>query len=205
VNEEEWLTCPDPEAMLRFLHRNRASDRKFRLFAVACVRRVWHLLPSDRERGVVDVAELLADGRALVQDLWLARCRVNCAPLRALFSLAYNAAVEVSMSAAIALRSGAGGAASLGERAAQAGLLRELFGNPVRPATIEPDWLAWNQEFVREMAQGIYEDRTFQRLPILADALEDAGCGERGILEHLRGPDRHVRGCWAVDLILNKG
>jgi hypothetical protein len=127
--------------MLRFLHRIGTSERKNRLFAVACVRRVWHLLPGDRARGVVDIAELLADGRAVDQDVWLARSRAKCPPLTALFTLGYNAAVEVSMSAAVALRGG-GGAPSPGERAAQAELLRELFGNPVRPPTIEAHWLA---------------------------------------------------------------
>jgi hypothetical protein len=203
MTEEEWLTCPDPEPMLRFLHRIRGSERKFRLFAVACVRRVWHLLPGDRERGVIDVADLLADGRALTQDLWLARARADCDPLMSLFSLAYDAAVEVSLSAAVALRGG-GGRPSRGERAAQAELLRELFGNPIRSAMVEPDWLAWNRAFIPEMARGIYEDRTFQRLPILADALEDAGCTEQAILDHLRGPGPHVRGCHVVDLLLGK-
>jgi hypothetical protein len=55
------------------------------------------------------------------------------------------------------------------------------------------------------MAQAIYNERGFDRLPILGDALEDAGCTDRDILDHCRGPGPHVRGCWAVDLLLGKG
>ena len=56
-----------------------------------------------------------------------------------------------------------------------------------------------------KLAQAIYEERDLRRLPVLADALEDAGCEDADLLGHLRGPGRHVRGCWALDLVLGKG
>ncbi len=65
-------------------------------------------------------------------------------------------------------------------------------------------WLAWNDGAIPKMAQAIYDDRAFDRLPILADALEDAGCDNQEILDHCRSNGEHVRGCWVVDLILGK-
>ena len=69
---------------------------------------------------------------------------------------------------------------------------------------IDPSWLAWNNGIVVKMAQAVYEERAFDRLPVLADALEEAGCADADLLSHLRGPGPHVRGCWAVDLLLGK-
>jgi hypothetical protein len=94
-----------------------------------------------------------------------------------------------------------------GEREAsvQVAILRDIFGNPFVPVAIDPTWLAWNDGIVFKLAQGIYDDRAFDQLPILADALEEAGCSNVDILSHLRGPGSHVRGCWPVDLCLDKG
>jgi hypothetical protein len=92
----------------------------------------------------------------------------------------------------------------MAERAAQSDLARDLLGNPFRPATLDPAWLAWKGGAVRSLAVSVYEARDYGRLPILADALEDAGCGSRDILDHCRGPGAHVRGCWVVDLLLGK-
>jgi hypothetical protein len=79
-----------------------------------------------------------------------------------------------------------------------------LFGNPFRPPRIDPAWLARNDGAVRKLAEAIYEGRSFDRLPILADALEEAGCEDAELLGHLRGPGPHVKGCWALDLVLGK-
>jgi hypothetical protein len=84
------------------------------------------------------------------------------------------------------------------------GLVREIFCNPLRPLSAHPSWLRWNGGAVASMAQTIYDDRAFERMPILADALEDAGCTEAAIIDHCRGPGPHVRGCWVVDLLLQK-
>jgi hypothetical protein len=81
-------------------------------------------------------------------------------------------------------------------------LLRDIFGNPFRPVAIDP---AWVTSTVVALARGIYDDRAFDRMPILADALEDAGCDHSDILTHCRDPEAmHVRGCWAIDLVLGK-
>jgi hypothetical protein len=96
----------------------------------------------------------------------------------------------------------ASGAAN--EMAIQASLMRDILGNPFRLAMISPCWLTWNGGTIPKLAEGIYTDRAFDRLPILADALEDAGCDNADILAHCRGPGPHVRGCWVVDLLLGK-
>jgi hypothetical protein len=82
------------------------------------------------------------------------------------------------------------------------GLFRDIFGNPFRPLVLDPSWLNGT---VTHLAHGIYADRAFERLPILADALPDAGCEDPEILSHCRGGGPHVRGCWLTDLLLGKG
>lgn len=83
-------------------------------------------------------------------------------------------------------------------------LFRDIFGPRHPSATVNKPLLAWNGATVPKIAQAIYTDRAFDQLPILADALEDAGCDNAEILDHCRGPGPHVRGCWVVDLILGK-
>jgi hypothetical protein len=89
-------------------------------------------------------------------------------------------------------------------RSAQAHFLRDIFGNPFLPVTINPAWLARNHGTVSKIAQAIYDERAFDRMPILADALEEAGCTSQDILNHCRQQGEHVRGCWVVDAILGK-
>lgn len=83
----------------------------------------------------------------------------------------------------------------------QVALVRDIFGNPFQPVTFEP---SWRTTAVDGLATGIYEEKAFDRLPVLADALEDAGCSDGDILDHCRSQGEHVRGCWVVDLILGK-
>jgi hypothetical protein len=100
-------------------------------------------------------------------------------------------------------------AAKAAERASQADLLRCVFGNPFRPAIVSP---ACRTAQVVALAQAAYDNRTLPagvldlaRLAVLADALEEAGCNQTDLLAHLRGHGPHVRGCWAVDLLLGRG
>jgi hypothetical protein len=87
------------------------------------------------------------------------------------------------------------------ERAAQAELVRCIFGNPFRPVTPDP---SWRTSTVVALAQQMYESRDFAAMPILADALQDAGCVDEAVLDHCRTDGPHVRGCWVVDLLLGK-
>jgi hypothetical protein len=93
-------------------------------------------------------------------------------------------------------------AAQADERRAQADLLPDLAGNPFRPVRFDPAWLNWNDGTVGRVARAIAAEGAFEQLPVLADALEEAGCGDPALLGHLRGPGPHVRGCWALRLVL---
>ncbi len=83
-------------------------------------------------------------------------------------------------------------------------LLRCIVGNPFRTVPIEPAVLAWNDGTVPQIAAGIYDERAFDRLPVLADALLDAGCDDEELLDHCRSKEPHGRGCWAIDLLIGK-
>ncbi|HJT77523.1 MAG TPA: hypothetical protein VJ739_10020, partial [Gemmataceae bacterium] len=88
------------------------------------------------------------------------------------------------------------------ERAAQAALLRDLFGNPFRPPpALGP---AWRGGAVPRLARAVYDERAFDRLPLLADALERAGCTDTAVLAHARGAGEHARGCWLLDALLER-
>jgi hypothetical protein len=80
-------------------------------------------------------------------------------------------------------------------------LVHCVFGNPFRPVSVHP---AWRARTVVALAQSIYDEKAFDKLPVLADALEEAGCTDAEILGHCRGPGPHVRGCWVVDLVIGK-
>jgi hypothetical protein len=86
----------------------------------------------------------------------------------------------------------------------RASLVREVIGNPFRPVTADAGVLGSGAGVVVELAAAIYTEGGFNRAPDLADALEDAGCTDAELLGHLRGPGPHVRGCWALDLVLGR-
>jgi hypothetical protein len=83
-------------------------------------------------------------------------------------------------------------------------LLLDIFGNPFRPVPIDPAWLRWQGGTVVNLAHAIYDARQFENLPVLADALEEAGCANADILAHCHSDGPHVRGCWVVDALLGK-
>jgi len=92
-------------------------------------------------------------------------------------------------------------AARAAEQAVQVAMLRDIFGNPFRPLVFERRCRSAD---TLDLARGIYDEREFDRLPILADALQDAGCELEELLRHCRGPGPHLRGCWALDLVLGR-
>jgi hypothetical protein len=81
-------------------------------------------------------------------------------------------------------------------------LIRDLIGNPFRPPDPSASW--WRDATAALVARVIYEERCFEQLPLLADALEEAGCDDVEVLRHCRGPGPHSRGCWVVDAALGK-
>ena len=81
------------------------------------------------------------------------------------------------------------------------GLIRDIFGNPYRSVAFDP---AWRTETATGLALKMYDEKQFAAMPILADALQEAGCEQPEILAHCREPGTHVRGCWVIDLVLGK-
>lgn len=245
MTEQEWLASNYPQKMLDYL-RGKPTDRKLRLFAIACCRRTLPLL-NETSRQVVEAGERYVEGLATPEQLrpLVARAQEisseldpgydpnaadweECALMQAAHAAwwpaltdheawqvagvaARSAATALGISSALDTQSAeslgpvangnaAVSAAEKREAAAQSELLRDIFGSAFRPVTLNP---AWQTSNVIALAQAIYDDRAFERLPILADALEDAGCDNADIL-HCRQPGVHVRGCWVVDLVLAK-
>jgi hypothetical protein len=215
MTEAEWLAATDPSPMLEFL-RGKASDRKLRLVACALARRVAHLTEVEEYARGLDAAEFTADGgeptemrdcRRVLNDRQTAwfmsedRRRESTVLFLGHAAMSHKAFRDITKLLSWVRTSGRDDALR-GELADSHGVVLDIFGNPFRPVTHDPFWLT---STVLQLAEGIYADRAFDRLPILADALQDAGCEDADLLEHCRGPGPHVRGCWVVDLVLGKG
>jgi hypothetical protein len=221
MTEAEWAFCIDPVLMLESLREGgMASEaRKLRLFAAACCRRAWHLLDAGG-RATVEVSERFADGSASQEELqaavWANLGREDLDARAAVDHAAVGAwRPAVALLAAVCGRRPEPGpapadpAALARERAAQADLLRDILGSrPLWPVCVAS---SWRTPTVVALAQAAYEERRLPgghldatRLAILADAAEEAGCTDGDLLAHLRGPGPHVRGCWPVDLLLER-
>jgi hypothetical protein len=232
--EEEWQISGHLPRMLE-LASGRVSRRKLRLFAVACVRRHWHLLDDERSRWAVEVSERFAEGevsplvlKSSYAAAWSAvRAVAELGPARA--SAARAAARAASARAEWAAHGAAHEAgecagwlardkqltppepawvlqlrAATEEKRRLCDLLREIAGNPFHRSHQGPNWLTWNDRTVPRMAETIRAGWHFDHLPVLADALEEAGCGDAELLRHCREGRSHVRGCWVLDLLLGK-
>jgi hypothetical protein len=220
MTEAQWVQCGDPAAMLWSL-RDNISERKLRLFGCACCRTVWHLLGGRQYRKIVQVAERYADGQATAQALAKARREAYYVPIKgwkgaeraaqaathhlAWPTLSVSDFREVLLCVREASVHDDTDAVDRADCSPLHTLLRDIVGNPFRPVVRDPGWLSWNGGVVPNLAQAIYEERAFDRLPILGDALEDAGCADADVLTHCRSGGEHVRGCWVVDVILGKG
>jgi hypothetical protein len=225
MTEAEWLSG-DLEALEHGLLTSEdgapVSDRKLRLWAAACCRLCWGLLKDRRSRAAVEAAEQFADGRISAAELAAAEAAaLKAGETFSMFSRAdrpfRHAALAADdttaalpgpvLGAALRVRFALVEAGLASQEAAQTAvltLLRDVLGNPFRRVKVKRSWLKWAGGTVPNMAQGIYEERAFDRLPVLADALEEAGCADAEVLGHLRGPGPHARGCWALDLILGR-
>jgi hypothetical protein len=220
MTEAEWLACEDPLPMLDLVRVRGASERKVRLFTLTCgrrYRRVW-CDPADGPviGGLVErlfaAGERHIDGAVCSEEIDALRLQLGRRPTEWFWSLDGTLQGDTAFWGRLCGDRGAGLREEAGIdvqelRQSQADLLRDLFGPaPFRPLPrLNPAWLAWEGGTVAKLAAAIYEERSFDRLPILADALEEAGCDAADLLTHLRGPGPHVRGCWAVDLLLGKG
>jgi hypothetical protein len=226
MTESDWATCREPQLMLDFLRASgRASARKLRLFFCACYRCVWPLLTGPGLQRGIEVAERYADGvggedefQAALTALYFRGGRDAKAVYAALAG--YSAAWSLEAAADLAYAEAAREALARGRRSippdtksgirhSQAALLRDIVGNSFRPfPAIDPALLT---SLVLTLAQAAYDERQVPegtldpaRLAVLADALEEAGAGGP-VLDHLRGPGPHVRGCHVLDALLGKG
>jgi hypothetical protein len=237
VDKRDWLT------MLKAF-QGKASDRMFRLFAVACCRQIYSLLTDDRSRTAVEVAENYADSQATADQLiavradsrrvakaveWnVAQEGAKSASRDSAFMAAVNAARDASWASAwnaLGITSSAAAHRMCGDsaqtavfnerlktaEALQVHLLDDICGNPFRPVALDPAWLTWHGSLIRQLAQAAYDERQLpsghldpDRLAVLADALEEAGCTDPEILGHLRGQGPHTRGCHIVDTVLGR-
>jgi hypothetical protein len=225
MTEEEWQECTDAERMLAYLEGS-AGDRKLCLLCCACARRVWHLLETAALRQAVEALERFAEGE--IEEAAFRAAASTTHPLmnyrEEIFSGQPREEVlyaAYAMNFAMYRFPGYGYRKPLEffalatrphgdeESAAHVDLIREVFGNPFRRAALQPAWHQWSEGLIVKLATAVYDERILPagtldpaRLGILADALEEAGCTDPDILGHLRCPGPHVRGCWAVDLLL---
>jgi hypothetical protein len=221
MTPDEWQTCSDPQAMLNWLHsQKRLSDRKARLYAVAVCKRILPRLTDERSRRAVEVVERFADGLADRRDLVAARDEAREARRSFIIpeqrnawhaaSAAMDATRDTGSSAAMNAMNAASQAlsathgwdtAGMVERSQQAVLLRDIV-HPFHTASFDA---AWRTAAVLSLAQTIYVERQFDRMPTLAALLEAAGAADAELLSHLKSGGPHAgRGCWGLDVVLGK-
>ena len=192
MTEEEWLAGSDPFSLISAC---KVSQRKGKLFVVGCHRQHESVMKNRLNRKAIAAVEKFADGQIDYNELHSNRgrgivgyriataCSIEC-PIPMFVILACNITNDLHHEQSIACN-----------------LLRDIFSIPFQPITADPAWLT---PTVQSIAAAIYQDRAFDRLLILADALEEAGCTDADVLLHCRRPGEHVRGCWVVDWVLGK-
>lgn len=235
MTEAEWLASGNPEAMLGFLRFEAPARKLRLFACACCRRIWPLLTDPDSRHavevseryadgragprdlgGALTLAAPARGGDASVAAYWAGSRNpaetVGNASAAAIEAVAVEATREARAGIAAAADPRAAADALLAaldraraaEARAQADLLRDLF-NPFRPAAVDPSWLTWHGGTVRRLAGAIYEERRFGDLPVLADALEEAGCSDPDVLRHCRQPGEHVLGCWVVDRLREGG
>ena len=214
MTEQEWITNSEWYLLLNHIN-GKVSDRKLRLFACACCRQIWSKIADPRIRNAVIVTERFADGDVTLDEMHTAtstalRARdIYESPTSDEDRLKFiREAIWASSAARSSTRSIAKEAAEMASSAAiHAGgkfnlqIIRDLVGNPFRTHSYQS---LPKTQTILQLAQSMYADRDFIAMPILGDALEEAGCSNEEILRHCRSNQEHYRGCWVVDLILGK-
>jgi hypothetical protein len=229
VTEEKWSSAKDFSTLHHILwHIAQGRPRKYRLIGCHFCRLFRPQMIDERGHAVLDLVERYADDPELAPELDVA---FRAAKDQGVFDWAYYVVHEACLPdwdfenycsneldrmmaeahdqiMEHATTESEGDWETRSEAVGQhtsgviVPIMREVFGNPFRSVAFDP---AWRTTDVLLLAKGIYEERAFDRMPILADALQDAGCGSDDLLGHLRDPNAaHVRGCWALDLVLDK-
>lgn len=215
MTEDEWLACGDHSTMLAFLDEKGAGGfRKYRLLLVAYCRTFLPvLMANEQTRHAVEAAEAYADGTMVHVEVARAKRaalkaverqpRLDLAVRGVTHGLPKRQAVEFPFFCLRPWRTSNYNRPTPAQGRSLAQLIRDIFGNPFRSVILNPAWLTAGVVGLA-LALASYSNRAFDHLPILADALEEAGCNESTILDHCRQPGEHVRGCWVVDLVLGK-
>lgn len=216
MTKEEWLTAADPAPMFKLLHPTRRTyRRKFWLYGAACCRRIWPRITNPVSQRAVQAAEEFAEGRISRLDLEAISeeaHQVEGIDEDPVVTAAAHAVDYVgpdgwanSSSVGESVIEALPEAERAGELKWQSDLMRELLGPlPFRFVTIEPAWLTWNGGVVAQLAESIYSDNAFDRMPLVGDALQEAGCTNAEILNHCRQTAGHIRGCWVIDLLTKR-
>jgi uncharacterized membrane protein len=228
-NERAWLQSTTPASLLQTL-KGKRLPRQRRLIAVACCRRFWEQMKDPRSRQAVEAAERFADGEIDAEELHEAYLAAQQAAMALMggdvlsrgpraqvvawdvWRLAYAAQLCAASSGMDEALDHLRKRAAQGriqdeqkEKAEQCAIIRDVVGNPFRPEPrLDPAWLAWNGGLISKLAQAIYTERRFLDLPVLGDALEEAGCSDEPLLEHCRSGGTHVRGCRVLDGVLGR-
>jgi hypothetical protein len=225
-----WLDCMDPRKMLQWVRGG--SERGRRLFACACCRMIPELSADEQACAALTEAEACAAGpldRRGLETSWrqslagigsaeaaralacvLSTWDASWSAWEPAWRVAVIAQKRLALEAVpVETRLGrraerrARGRARQALRQQQCNLLRCIFANPYRPTDVTSTLSARDKGIVPHMARMVYAEGLFGDLPILADALEEAGCTDTEVLEHCRGPGPHARGCWVLDLLLS--
>ncbi len=192
MTEEEWLIESDP---FKLIGACKVSQRKGKLFVVGCCLQHKSVIGNRLNRKAIYAVEKYADGQIEYDEL-----RANFGSGKMGYRIATACSIECPIPMFVILGSCMTDDLKY-EQIIECQLIRDIFGNPFRPVVADPAGLT---PTVVGIASAIYADRVFDRMPILADALEEAGCTNADVLLHCRGAGPHVRGCWVVDLVLGK-
>lgn len=222
LTEDQWKRFAQVSRLLGHLRRAHSAGRtkrgrrKLRLFACACCRSlIWDQPVPELHRQIVDASEQLAE-EAIdpVQVATLVRAGQKGLPtkLRSPVRFAAIAMLQTADQSPVAATQTVTNTVLLcfpsgkrtDTRRRLSGVLREIFGNPFQPITVDSQWLEWSNGTVANMVRTIHHERRYSDLPMLGDALEDAGCTNADLLGHCREPGEHFHGCWAVDLLLGR-
>lgn len=207
MTEADWLAAI-PSLMMQHIKRQRPpSIRKLRLLAVAWARFLESLPDYANSKHVSHLGEAVLEGRQSLEQLWDQRIRgwgYDGDWSIAHLVLAPDDHIDNAIRNSMLFSEDRGRQAGL-DVSNRYGVARSLIicvlSNPFRPVTLDP---RWQTSTVVELAHTIYDHKAFERLPLLADALMDAGCDSEDILNHCRQQAEHVRGCWVVDLLTGR-
>jgi hypothetical protein len=231
LDESKWFTCDDPTPMMVFL-RDKATERKLRLFAVACCRRIWNLIPDKPGHEAVKQAERFADGmisrqrlakarracfpraylnRPLIErdNAWIAMLAVLCCVSHNRLDLEFSAMASAMAYSGFSLVDAPDRSIAYPERQKLRAQEHRYQASLLREIFVNPfrsvvSGLAESTPAIKSVAGAIYSERAFERMPILGDALEKAGRSSIEVLAHCREPGEHVRGCWLLDELIGK-